>query len=152
MNIKNWTEITMDALDPQIIREYDGLIGLTMLNIWNLSQKNRIIRLYHFDRKNKEHLFILRIALMARDIYQFPIEIEGSWRDIFCINWKIRKGFNKVKRYKPILGENNKQLYAKGGICVPEVLDLMRPDGIERLGNDFNFANIYKTYYEGSCN
>lgn len=122
-----------------IFREYDGLVGLTMLNIYSLSKDIGTIRLINFDRKNKEHLYMLRVALIARDIYQMPIEIEGSWWDIFCINWKIRKGFDKVKRAN---------WAAVRGILVPEVLDFMRPDGIQRLGENFTFADIYKQYYE----
>ena len=35
------------------------------------------------------------------------------------------------------------------GISVPGLLDLMRPDGIQRIGEDFSFADIYEEYYEG---
>jgi hypothetical protein len=123
-----------------------------MLNLFSISKENKIIRLHHFNRKNREHLYILRVALMARDVYGFSLEVEGSWWDIFCLNWKIRKGFSKIKRYKPIAGEGEEWLYTKGGTCVPELLDLMRPDGIRRIGENFTFANIYNQYYEGSCN
>lgn len=151
MNNKKDIDITMNSLDPQIMREYDGLVGLTTLNIWSISKENGVVRLYHFDKKNKEHLFILRIALLVQDIFHFPVEVEGSSWDIFCLNWKIKKGFNKIKRYKHALGENKEWVYQKG-VCIPELLDLMRPDGIERLGEDFTFADIYHEYYEGSCN
>lgn len=135
-----------------LFREYDGLVGLTMLNLYSIAKEKKIIHLYHFDRKNKEHLFILRVALMARDIYGFPIEIEGSWWDIFCINHKVKRGFKKIKRYKHVNGVEGEWLYAKGGVCVPELLNLMRTDGIQRLGEGFTFAEIYNQYYEGSCN
>ena len=121
------------------MREYDGLIGLTMLNIYSMSKEEQTIRLCDFDRKNKEHLFILRIAYFARDLYHYPIEIDGSWWDLFCLNWKNRKGFNKVKRIKERFNFN---------ISVPNLLDLMRSDGISRIGEDFSFADIYEEYYE----
>lgn len=133
-------------------REYDGLVGLTLLNIWSLSKEKGTIRLCDFDRKNKEHLYLLRIALTARDLYHFPIEVEGTSWDIFCINNKIKKGFEKIKRYKPTRGIGEEWLYAKGSINTPWLLDLMRPDGIQRLGEDFTFEKIYNQYYEGSCN
>lgn len=133
-------------------REYDGLVGLTLLNIWSLSKEKGIIRLCDFDRKNKEHLYLLRIALTARDLYHFPVEVEGTSWDIFCINNKIKKGFEKIKRYKPALGVGEEWLYAKGSISTPWLLDFMRPDGIRRLGEDFTFEKIYNQYYEGSCN
>lgn len=150
--VKRKKETIEKDIDQQTIREYDGLIGLTMLNLFSISKERKAIRLYHFDKKNKEHLYILRVALMARDIYNFPIEVEGSWWNIFYLNWKIKKGFDKVKRYKPIINDTKEELYAKGGIPVPELLELMRPDGIKRLGENFTFADIYHQYYEGSLN
>ena len=135
-----------EKLEDNVYREYDGLVGLTMLNIYSKSKDDKTIRLVGFDRKNKEHLFILRVALLARDIYQMPLEIEGSWWNIFCLNWKLRKGFQRVNRYKNPFGN-----YHFGVIFVPELLALMRPDGTARLGEDFSFADIYEAYYEGSC-
>lgn len=143
MSIKKWQDITMTKPDEETLRTYDGLVGLTFVNIYSLSKDIGIIRLINFDRKNKEHLYMLRIALMARDFYQMPIEIKGSWWDIFCVNWKIRKGFNKVKRANWATVK---------GIWIPEVLDFMRPDGIQRLGERFTFADIYNQYYERSLN
>lgn len=141
--------MTIETINMQdVFREYDGLVGLTMLNIYTLSKDIRTIRLIDFDRKNKEHLYMLRVALMARDIYQLPIEIEGSWWDIFCLNRKIRKNFKRVKRYKHL----DEEVSQKNGVCVPEVLNLMRPDGIMRLSENFTFADIYEEYYEGSLN
>ena len=142
----------IEKTEDFICREYDGLVGLTLLNIWSISKEKQAIRLYHFDKKNKEHLFILRIALLARDLYDFSLEVEGSRWDIFCLNWKVRKGFKSVKRYKHTLGKNEKRLYTKGDICVPELLNLMRKDGIMRLGEGFTFVDIYQRYYEGSLN
>ena len=133
--------MSAENLDNNTYREYDGLVGLTMLNIYSKSKEGKIIRLLDFDRKNKEHLFILRVALIARDLYGFPIEIDGSWRNIFCINWRLRKGFNKVRRAA---------WTAVNGVWVPHLLDLMRPDGEARLGENFSFADIYEAYYEGS--
>lgn len=136
----------IEKLDKNTYREYDGLIGLTMLNIYQMSKDDKVIRLVGFDRKNKEHLFVLRVALLARDIYQMPLEIEGSWWNIFCLNWRLRRGFQKVNRYKHPFG-----IYHFGLVCVPELLALMNPDGKERLGENFSFADIYEAYYEGSC-
>ena len=67
------------------------------------------------------------------------------------MNWRMRKSFSKVKRYKPLIDENGEKLYAKDGFFpVPEMLELMRPDGVERCGENFSFADIFKAYYEWS--
>lgn len=141
MDTNNQAEPTKLQPDQVTMREYDGLVGLTMLNIYSLSKELGVIRLVNFDKKNKEHLFILRIALIAREMYGMPVEVEGNWWDIFCLNWKIRKGFNRIKRAH----------WANlSGIWVPDLLNFMRPDGKQRLGESFTFADIYNAYYEGS--
>lgn len=149
MNTENWNCLTTDN-NEELFREYDGLVGLTLLNIWGLSKKDKVIRLYRFDRKNKEHLFVLRVALMARDLYQFPIEVDCSWWDVFCLNWKNRKKFDKVKKYKLIWDNlNNKEPINEPGVNVVMLLDFMRQDGLKRCGNNFSFSDIYEAYYEG---
>lgn len=142
MNTKKWNDITMTPrYDEKTLKEYDGLIGLTLVNLFTLSKDCGAIRLDKFDRKNKEHLFFLRVALIARDVYQVPIEMSGSRWEILRLNWKIRKNFKKVKRVS--------SFYA-GNFDVSAVLDFMRPDAIKRIGTDFSFADIYDAYYEGS--
>ena len=141
MDTKNWSEITMEKPDEATLREYDGLIGLTLYEIYKLSKDMGKIRLIDFNRYRKEHMYLLRVALMARDIYGMSIEIEGKWWDILCINWKIRKGFDKVSRAP---------YWAVNGIWVQDLLDLMRPVARERLGEKFTFGEIYDEYYKGS--
>lgn len=142
MNTENWNEVALTPLSQAVMREYDGLVGLTLLNLYSMSRELSVIRLFGFNPKNKEHIYILRIALMARDIYHFPIEVELSGWKLFKLNWKLRKGFGRIHKIRR--GE-----YC--GIWVDKMLDFMRPDGIQRLGEDFSFADIYEAYYEGSC-
>jgi hypothetical protein len=51
------------------------------------------IRISGFNRKDESHLFVLRIALMARDLYNIPVEIETDFWTGFLINRKLRKYF-----------------------------------------------------------
>lgn len=142
MNTENWNDITMTPrYDEKTLKEYDGLIGLTLVNLFTLSKDCGAIRMDKFDKENKEHLFFLRVALIARDVYQVPIEMSGSRWEIFCLNWKIRKNFKKVKRVSG---------FDTGNFDISAVLDFMRPDAIKRIGTDFSFADIYDAYYEGS--
>ena len=75
MNTENWNELTMWH-DEETYRHYDGMVATALEAIWELSSDDNVIRLYRFDRKNKEHMCILRIALIARDIFQFPVEVD----------------------------------------------------------------------------
>lgn len=131
----------LNKYDRKILTEYDGLIGLTMYNLYTLSKDCGAIRIDNFNRHNKEHLYLLRVSLIARDVYQVPVEMSGSWWNVFCVNWKIRKGFSRVKRVAK---------FDTGNFDVSAVLDFMRPDAIKRIGTDFSFADIYDAYYEGS--
>ena len=133
----------IEVLDESLYREYDGLINLTMINLYSLSKELGVIRLFEFDPKNKEHLFVLRVALIAREVYQFPVEIGVNWWQGLKLNWKMRVEFEPIKCI-------SRKEYR--GIWVDKMLNFMRPDGEKRIGGDFSFADIYKAYYEGSLN
>jgi hypothetical protein len=148
MNTKNWSHLTTDSLPvdtKQLFYKYDELVSLTLTKLQILSAQKGKIQLLSFNRKNIEHLYMLRIALIARDLFGLPIEIEASWFDVLRINWKIGKNFGKIKRmpWKDI-----------EGIPTSIVLKHMRDEAKERFGLDFNFdfGDIYHAYYEGSLN
>lgn len=122
------------------LREYDGLVGLTFNNLCAASNDQKIV-LLNFDRKSFEHLYLLRIALLVRDVTNYEIKVDCSWWDLFMLNRKIRKGFKKIKRSKE-----------RSGIDTNWMLDLMRGDGQQRIDKNFTFADIYSQYYEGSLN
>ena len=85
---------------------------------------------------------ILRIALIARDLFHFPIEVDASWWDVFYLNWQLHKNFDKVKRYKLKMNANDGK-----GTNVLMLIDKYKAI-IETTGRDFSFVDIYKAYYE----
>lgn len=141
MDTENWTELTMYR-DEETYRHYDGMVATALETIWELSSDDNIIRLYRFDRKNKQHMCILRIALIARDIFQFPIEVDASWWDIVCLNWQLHKNFDKVRRFRLKVGKNDNK-----GVNVPMMIDGFRAIANEHFGC-VNFKEIYEAYYE----
>lgn len=126
-------------MNSELYREYDGLIGLTLLNLHTLSKEKGEAQLGSFDRKNKEHLFILRVALLGRTVHKIPVYVQCSWFDWVIINLFHCKGFARVKKFGKMFAPN---------IETQEVLDFMRGDGIARCGENFSFGDIYKEYYE----
>ena len=132
-----------DTLEKELYYKYDKVIVLTLSNLTASAQPNKKIQLLGFTRKNMEHLFVLRVALMARDIFGVPVEIDASWRDIIYINWKIRKNFGKIKR----IARMNQD-----GTPIDTVLNYIHDYTKENLDANFNFGNIYHAYYEGSLN
>lgn len=142
MDTENWNCLTMTEPTEKDYRNYDGMVATALETIWELSSEDGVIRLYRFDRKNKEHMCILRIALMARDLYQYPVEVDASWWEVLCLNHQLRKNFNKVKRFRLKVGENDNK-----SVNVPMMIDGFRAIANEHFGC-VNFKEIYEAYYE----
>lgn len=142
MNTENWNCLTKTGPTEEEYRRYDELIAMTLGNIHEMS-KDGVIRLYRFNAKNKNHMCILRIALIARDLYQYPIEIDASWWDVMCLNWKLRKNFDKVKRFKVKLDKD-----APKGINVLMLIDKFHTISRKHFGG-VDFKDVYEAYYEG---
>jgi hypothetical protein len=79
---------------------------------------------------------------MARDLYQYPIEVDASWWEVVCLNYQLRKNFDKVKRFKLKVGKNDNK-----GVNVPMMIDGFRTIANEHFGC-VNFKEIYEAYYE----
>ena len=124
-------------LDDAVYHMYDAAVAKTLYELMNRSPCQDTIRLMGFNRKNVEHLFILRIALMVRDLCYVPVEIGGSRWDGVVINWKIRKQFNKIKIVKPS---------APNGIWTPSLVGKIKSET-----QCYHLDSVYNTYYEGSC-
>ena len=141
MDTENWNCLTMTEPTEEEYHHYDELIAATLENIYEIS-KDGVIRLYRFNTKDKEHMCILRIALIARDIFQFPIEIDASWWDVVCLNWKLRKNFDKVKRFKVKLDKE-----APKGVNVLMLIDRFHAISQYHFGG-VDFKDVYEAYYE----
>ena len=140
MNNENWNQLTTDGSEEETYRNYDSMIATVLENIYGMSDGT--IRLYRFDRNNKDHMCVLRIALIARDLFQYPIEVDASWWDVFCLNRKIRKSFDKVKRFGPKHGKD-----APKGINVLMLVDKFHMISSTEFGG-VEFKDIYEAYYE----
>ena len=60
----------------ELLNKYDEVINIIMVNLYTLSKNNEEIVLSGLDRKNRDHLLILRVALMAKDVYNFPFSLR----------------------------------------------------------------------------
>ena len=130
-------------ISNEMYHKYDTVISNLLGKIMSDSRNDKVIRLFEFDRKDKAHLLVLRVAMIARDLLGYPIEVDGSRWDVFCLNWKIRKHFAKVKRYECL--DMICELPPEDGFCVPILV-------YHHKGEDFTLEDIYEAYYEGSCN
>lgn len=121
----------------ELFNKYDEVINIIMVNLYTLSKDNRKIVLSGLDRKNRDHLLILRVALMAKDIYNYPLSLKIGFWDSLILNWKMRKLSRRVPREKKLDNE----------ISIPELLEFMYPPVKEYIGENFKFSNIYNAFY-----
>lgn len=117
--------------------EYDKIINITLVNLYTLSNKKKEIVLSGIDRHNKDHLYALRIALVARDVYNFPLKIRTGFWNWLCLNWRMRKISRRVPRDK----EQDE------AIDVCSLLEFMYEPIKKHMGNNFKFGNIYDAFY-----
>lgn len=121
----------------ELLNKYDEVVNIIMVNLYSFSKDKEKIILSEIDRKNKDHLLILRVALMAKDIYNFPLYLNtGRWNS-FVLNWRMRK----LSRRIPRINE------AVGCISIPAMLEFMYPPIRQHMGENFEFGNIYNAFY-----
>jgi hypothetical protein len=130
------------TIEDDLYRIYDLTVVKTLDMLIHRSPYHDTIRLSGFDRKNQEHLFILRIALMVRDLYHTPVELAIPWWDGVVVNWKIRKGFNKVKIVN---------CFEPNSIWVPSLIGKIKAEIRSEHDICIYLDNIYNIYYKGSC-
>lgn len=129
-----------NTIDTQeLFNKYDEIINITMVNLYTLCKDTKTIVISGIDRKNKDHLFMLRVALLAKDIYNFPLKMRiGLW-DWIVLNWRMRKLSRRIPR----------ELESGPGVNVPELLEFMYPPIKSYMGEDFKFEHIYNQFYKG---
>lgn len=124
-------------IEDDMYHKYDIVVSEMLTEIMNISSEKKVIRLLEFNKKDKNHLLVLRMALMARDLYQLPVEIDCGWWDRLALNWKIRKNFKRIGKVPD---------FCFNGVWVPQVLDFIK----NRTNFVFDFSDVYDAYYEGS--
>lgn len=123
----------------EMLNKYDEIINITMVNLYTLCKDEGKIVLSQFNRKNKDHLFILRVAMLAKDIFNMPLEVEVDFWDKLVLNWNARKISRRIRRWN----EEGKAIY------VNEMIDFMYKPIREYMGYTFRFGDIYDQFYAG---
>ena len=123
----------------ELFDKYDEIINITMVNLYTLTKEKGEIILSDFDRKNKDHLFVIRVALMAKDVYGFPLKTRCSFWNWIILNWKMRKLSRRVPRH----------LEPGPTVNVSELIEFMYGPIREYMGENFEFNHIYNAFYKG---
>ena len=117
---------------------YDDICGKAFINIYSTTKDSQVVCLSPFNVFDKEHRFVLGVAKGVAHIFGRDIVIDASPLVVWWINRKIKDKECRVKRMKRMERE----------YCDPRCLvDFMRPYCKEKLGENFNFGQIYDEYY-----
>ena len=124
-------------MNKETQKQYDEIVGITLVNLYSLSQNKEALVFKNFDPTDEEHLYVLAVAVNSLSIIGKPIRFNAPWykRNKVAAAYKTDK-VEWVKR-------------GKGGFDVQEMLDFMRPTAQKITGDEwFMFGDIYSAYYE----
>jgi hypothetical protein len=127
----------LELLDSYYVA-YDHICYTALMGLYSRTKETDTILFAGFDWNNKEHRFLLHIALnFPSTLGEKQIAVDASW-------FVRRKIMRKTQR---------KVLFTPHGstsvINVPEFLELLRPSAQKLFdGESFSFGDIYEVYYE----
>lgn len=129
-----------NEFDKDILYDkYDQAINVVMVNIYTLTKEKGQIILENIDRNNKDHLLILRVAMIAKDVYNFQLKLKTDFWNWVVLNWRMRKLSRFVRRERE----------SDANVDVKALIEFMTPALREAIEEDFCFGNIYDAFYEG---
>ena len=128
-----------NEFDKDILYDkYDQAINATMVNLYTLSKEKEEIILENIDRNNKNHLLILRVAMIAKDIYNFQLKLKTNFWNWIVLNWRMRKLSRFVHRERE----------SDANVDVDALVNFMTPVLQKAIEEDFNFSDIYDAFYK----
>lgn len=119
--------------------KYDQAINVVMVNIYTLTKEKGQIILENIDRNNKDHLLILRVAMIAKDVYNFQLKLKTGFWNWVILNWRMRKLSRFIRRERE----------SDANVDVDALVNFMTPILQEDIGKFFCFEDIYNAFYKG---
>lgn len=119
------------------LNNFDALAQMTLTNFYTLTKNHPLIVLEDFNLKDKNDLFMIRIATIAKDILNKQIRVRCSFWTWLKINWKFRK-FGRFKRAREFDATN---------VNINTLKQFMFPAMKEMLGEEADFGMIYEAFY-----
>lgn len=127
-------------MEQDIRLKYDSLCYATMLNIRTKTSGADRVVLRNFDYGNKEHQFVLAVAMACWSILGSR---ELAIDDNMFARRRLNKKYSKTCKIKA--AKDDEQIY----VDVDELLEFMRGHACNLCGENFTFGDIYDMYYSG---
>lgn len=118
---------------------FDYICTATIANINHCAKESNKINLIGLDINNKNHLFFLQCALAYKTISNKEISSDCSAVQRLKLNKKFKSIGVHIFKYKEEDGAR---------INVEETLGFLRKFAVQNTYPDFEYADIYKFYYE----
>jgi hypothetical protein len=122
-------------------RSYDKICGITLTNIFTLTKNCETIPVRNIDINNKEHLYVLSVALSLAGIVEKRVSVNGSKFFLWRLNKKL--GLKKDCRITSMTAKDT--MYSVS----PDMLNNdMRLTAAEIMTTaSFDFGEIYDEFY-----
>ena len=124
-------------------RKIDNICDIAITNIYTVSKKDKKIVLSNIDVNNKDHMFLVNIGIIARDILDWPIYFFG---DIWTWFKLYRKTKRENKTYLRFLFPWKKK-EINNIISSEEFLTFMMPILKTVEEENITYGDIYRLYY-----
>ena len=123
-------------------KAYNKVCGVTMTNIFTITKNCDVIPVRDVDIKNKEHLYVLSVAVALGGAIDKKVSVNGSAFFVWRLNRRL--GLRKDCRIQRMLVKDT--MYS----ISPKMLnnDIRIYAGKETGEEPFNFGNIYDEFYE----
>ena len=129
-------EYTATYNEEELYKQYDGIIGATVINIFSFSKNNNKIIFNNFDYKNKIHRVFLESAFLLSTTHKMDIYLNMPlFPFLYFKYFIIKKRNDKIFRIK----ENQ-----ENGINIEEVAKFEAESYNHSV---YVFDDIYNAYY-----
>lgn len=129
-------EYTATYIEEELYKQYDGIIGATVINIFSFSKNNNKIIFNNFDYKNKTHRVFLESAFLLSTTHKMDIYLNMPlFSFLYFKYFVIKKRNDKIFRIKEV---------QESGINIEEVAEF------EAKSYNYTtsiFDYIYNAYY-----
>lgn len=124
-------------------RKIDSICDIAITNIYTASKKDKKIVLSNIDVNNEDHMFLVNIGIIARDIFDWPIYFCGNIWNWFKLYRKTKKENRTYLRFLfPLEKKKTKNI-----IDSEEFLKFMTPLLKTVEEENITYGDIYKIYY-----
>ena len=129
-------EYTATYSEEELYKQYDGIIGATVINIFSFSKNNNKIVFNNFDYKNKTHRVFLESAFLLSTTHKMDIYLNMPlFPFLYFKYFVVKKRNDKIFRIKKV---------QENGMNIEEVAKFEAESYNHSV---YVFDDIYNAYY-----